>query len=187
MNKNLFEGQLVRLTVENPEAVADLHARWARNSTFMRLLDDQPTHLWSAKKIKEWHEKEADKQKEGRYFSFAIRALADDRLIGFVDIWVNSWSHGDGWVGIGIGEPEYWGNGYGTDAMQTFLRYAFLELNLHRVSLGVFSYNPRAIRSYEKAGFVLEGRERQAIHRDGNRQDALIMGILREEWFARNM
>jgi RimJ/RimL family protein N-acetyltransferase len=85
-------------------------------------------------------------------------------------------------VGIGIGEREYWGKGYGKDAMRIMLRYAFMELNLHRVSLNVYEYNPRAIRSYEKAGFTVEGRQRQALNRDGRRWDMIYMGSLREEW-----
>jgi len=66
--------------------------------------------------------------------------------------------------------------------MRVMLRYAFAELNLHRVSLNVFEYNPRAIRSYEICGFVREGRCRQALHRDGRRWDLIYMGIMREEW-----
>ncbi len=66
--------------------------------------------------------------------------------------------------------------------MKIGLRYAFQELNLERVTLGVFAYNTRAIRSYEKAGFRHEGRERRYIHRDGERADVLFMGILRQEW-----
>ncbi len=85
-------------------------------------------------------------------------------------------------MGISIGEKEYWGKGYGTDAMRVVLRYAFTELNLHRVSLTVFEYNPRAIRSYEKAGFTLEGREREAVFRSGKRTDMIYMGVLREDW-----
>jgi RimJ/RimL family protein N-acetyltransferase len=92
------------------------------------------------------------------------------------------WTHGDTFVGIGIGEPDYRGKGYGTDAMRVILRFAFMELNLHRVSLDVFEYNPRAIRSYEKAGFVIEGRKRRVVNRDGRRWDDIYMGILREEW-----
>ena len=64
------------------------------------------------------------------------------------------------------------------------LRYAFLELNLQRVSLDVFDYNQRAIRSYEKAGFTLEGRQRGVLLREGKRWDLVYMGILREEWLA---
>jgi RimJ/RimL family protein N-acetyltransferase len=90
-------------------------------------------------------------------------------------------------VGIGIGEAEYRGKGYGTDAMQVILGFAFRELNLHRVSLSVFEYNPRAIRSYEKAGFRHEGRLRAEINRDGRRWDVLMMGILRTEWEAQRL
>ena len=87
-------------------------------------------------------------------------------------------------MGIGIGEREFWGKGYGTDAMDLILRYAFVELNLRRVSLNVFEFNQRALRSYEKAGFQLEGRQRQVMQREGRRSDILYMGILREEWMA---
>jgi RimJ/RimL family protein N-acetyltransferase len=70
--------------------------------------------------------------------------------------------------------------------MKIVLRYAFAELNLHRVSLGVFEYNPRAIRSYEKAGFQHEGRARKHLNHEGQRWDIFFMGILREEWLALN-
>jgi RimJ/RimL family protein N-acetyltransferase len=70
--------------------------------------------------------------------------------------------------------------------MRLALGFAFMELNLHRVSLNVFEYNPRAVRSYEKAGFHVEGRQRQALLRNGKRWDAIEMGILREEWLEMN-
>jgi RimJ/RimL family protein N-acetyltransferase len=68
--------------------------------------------------------------------------------------------------------------------MKVILRYAFRELNLRRVALDTFEYNPRAIRSYEKIGFVHEGRAREYLWRDGRRWDLIFMGILREEWLA---
>jgi RimJ/RimL family protein N-acetyltransferase len=64
------------------------------------------------------------------------------------------------------------------------LQYGFLELNLRRISLGLHAYNERARKSYEKAGFVMEGRMRGEGWRDGVHFDSLWMGILREEWFA---
>jgi len=64
------------------------------------------------------------------------------------------------------------------------LQYAFTELNLYRVSLGLMDYNPRALRVYEKVGFRLEGRTRGDVQRAGKRHDSLWMGILREEWLA---
>jgi RimJ/RimL family protein N-acetyltransferase len=127
----------------------------------------------------EW---EASSPGPQNFFAFNIQAKADARLIGFIALFNINWNHGEAWVAIGIGEREYRGKGYGTDAMRLMLNYAFTELNLNRVTLVVFSYNPRAMRSYEKAGFVLEGRHRHCLHRDGQWWDEVFMGILREEW-----
>ena len=177
----LLQGELVRLVAANAEKDAELLAGWSRDSEYARQLDSDPAHPQSVRRAKEdiqkWMENESPDN-----FGFMVRTLADDRLIGFVGLDGIRWTHGDTFVGIGIGDPEYRGNGYGTDAMRVILRYAFTELNLHRVSLDVFEYNPRAIRSYEKAGFVVEGRQRQALNRDGRRWDVIYMGILREEW-----
>ena len=184
MNENIFRGKLTRLTAEDPGTLAQAFAKLDRDAGFKRLLDDAPPMLWSVDKVKEWIEKELEND-ESRSLFFGVRTLEGDQLIGFVDLWVN-WMHGDAWVGIGLGERKYWGNGYGTEAMQLALRYAFTELNLHRVTLGVFDYNQRAQRSYAKAGFKLEGRLRGELHRQGQRWDVLIMGILRKEWLENN-
>ena len=87
-------------------------------------------------------------------------------------------------LGIVIGEPDYWGQGYGSDAIQTLLRFAFHELNLHRVQLWVYEDNARGIRAYEKCGFRHEGRMRDGIYRQGRYSDMLLMGILRDEFEA---
>lgn len=181
---DLFRGELVRLTSEEPQTLAEVFSRWNRDSEYARLLDSDPQHLWSEKKWKESMEKDLDPDQTRNYF-FHVRELAEDKLIGFVGL-SPIWAHGNVWVGIGFGEREYWGKGYGTDAMRLILRFAFMELNLHRVTLDVFEYNPRAIRSYEKAGFRHEGRRRQCLLRNGRRWDEIEMGILREEWLKLN-
>ena len=85
-------------------------------------------------------------------------------------------------VGIVIGEKEYWNQGYGTEAMRLMLKHGFESLNLHRIMLRVYAYNKRAIRSYEKVGFVQEGTLRQAIYRKGQYHDVLLMSVLQSEW-----
>jgi RimJ/RimL family protein N-acetyltransferase len=62
------------------------------------------------------------------------------------------------------------------------LRYAFDELNLYRLSASTVEYNTGAVRFFERAGFVVEVRRRQAIQRDGRRWDLLMLGLLRDEW-----
>ncbi len=181
MANGILFGKLVRLTAEDPKVLAEACARWNQDSEYLRLLDANAANQVSAKKIGEWIEKDQDKDPPGEYL-FGIRTLADDRLVGFTDLEGVMFPHGDAFVGIGLGQREFWGKGYGTDAMQVILRYAFQELNLRRVSLNTFEYNPRAIRSYEKAGFTHEGRMRKFLHREGQRCDLIFMGILREEW-----
>lgn len=83
---------------------------------------------------------------------------------------------------IDIGEKEYWGQGYGKEALSILLNYAFQELNLHRVSLRVFSFNEKAIKLYKNLGFKEEGNSRQSLYRNGHWHDILHMGILKEEF-----
>lgn len=179
MNTCAFEGKFVRLTVFEPERDSEPFARWNQDSEYQQLLSSGPSTLWTPKQIKEWIEKHFDQM-----YSFTIRAREGDRAIGNLDLSGINWPAGDAWVGIGIGEREYWGKGYGTDAMNLILRFAFETLNLKRVSLTVFEYNERAVHSYEKCGFQPEGRLRQWMQRAGQRYDLIFMGILREEWEA---
>lgn len=179
MNTTNFTGKLVRLTAFDPEKDAEYLARWNQDSQFQQLSSSGPAKLWSPKEIKEWMEKHIDEM-----FSFTIRSLEDDRVIGNVDLSGIDWVAGNSWVGIGIGAREDWGKGYGTDAMNLILQFSFEQLNLKRVSLTVFSYNERAAASYRKVGFREEGRLRQWMQRGGERFDLIFMGVLREEWEA---
>ncbi len=184
LQTDLFCGKFVKLVTEEAQTVAKHFSRWARDTEYWRLANSNPVRPLSVKAVQGWVEKELAENGD-ELFEFSIRTTADDRLIGDVGLDGVCWNHGESFVGIGIGEREFWGKGYGTEAMQLILRYAFSELNLQRVSLNVFSYNSRAIRSYEKAGFMHEGRARNVLQRDGQRYDLVFMGILREEWVAR--
>ena len=74
-------------------------------------------------------------------------------------------------VSIAIGEAKQWGKGYGYEVMQLVLRFAFDELNLHRVQLAL----------YEKLGFQREGVHREHLQRNGKRYDMYLYGLLRSE------
>lgn len=87
-------------------------------------------------------------------------------------------------LGIIIGDKDYWGQGYGADAIRTMLGWAFGYLNLNRVQLRVYAYNERAIRCYQKCGFRHEGTMRQARYLAGQYYDEWLMGILRHEYQA---
>lgn len=177
MNYDVFKGELVRLGAMDIDKIGPVFSRWLQDSEFSRLEGDRPSALYTAKQVQGFFEKES---KEGYYFS--IYSLADDKLIGELALSGFDWAARNTWLEIGLGEREYWGKGYGTDAMKVILRFAFRELNLYRVNLNVFEYNPRAIHCYEKVGFKHEGRMRDCLNRDGRRWDLVYMGILRSEW-----
>jgi RimJ/RimL family protein N-acetyltransferase len=181
---DLFRGKLVRLTMEEPEFRSRQEVHWQFDSEFQRLARGTPSELFSAKKLKDWFEKAAEAGFKPETYRFSIRALADEKLIGFLSLW-RDLVHADVWVGIGIGDRAYWSRGCGTEAMQLAVQYAFRELGVQRVSLALYAYNPRALRAYEKAGFRVEGRTRRDVLREGQYYDSIWMGILREEWLQR--
>ena len=79
-------------------------------------------------------------------------------------------------LGILIGEPEYWGNGFGTDAVDTMLRYVFAYTPFERMYLHTLEWNERALRSFEKSGFV----QVKSVRRSG--YDFILMELSRERW-----
>ncbi len=174
---NLFTGTLVRLVAQDPENAATI-ASWAKDTVYARLLAVEPVTPLNPKALRERMERPHNET----FFRFGVRTLADDKLIGFVILMHVNHTHGDAFVGIGMGDADYRGKGYGTDAMNLVLRYAFQELNLHRVSLDAVVTNARAIRSYEKCGFVHEGQTRGTEFRNGVHDNLVTMGILRGEW-----
>jgi len=189
MNPSLFEGRLVRLTSVDPDKDAEIERKWTHDLEYLHMLTEQIAMPLSIFQIKKRYEKlEKEMEESGRQFYFAVRAKAaaghesPDRLVGFVNLSWIEWSHGSGRLSLGIGSPQDRRRGYGTEALQLIIRYAFHELNLQRVTLGVFDDNQRARRSYEKAGFVFEGHLRGTLQRDGQRRGEYLMGILREEW-----
>ena len=177
---DVFRGERLRLAALSAADIPVL-ARWWQDGAFLRLFDADPAHPLSAQqmaeKVEAW-------RKEPGTFMFAARPLDGDELIAFVELDGILWSQRMGWISIAIGDPARRGQGYGAEALRLLLRYAFDELNLYRVQLTVFSYNPGAIRLYEKLGFVREGVFREAVHRDGARHDMILYGLLRREWEA---
>jgi RimJ/RimL family protein N-acetyltransferase len=117
-------------------------------------------------------------------YHFVACLLADDRPIGTVGLHAIDWRSGSAEFGIALGEKGEWDKGYGTDALRAICDFGFGELRLERISLLVYAGNDRARRSYEKAGFVLEGTLRRAHYARGSHVDVHAMSLLHDEWAA---
>lgn len=114
--------------------------------------------------------------------AMAVHEASTGRLIGTCAFSQLDGDNGSALFHITIGEADTWGKGYGTEATKLMMDHAFGTLGLHRVGLFVFEFNERAIRAYERVGFVQEGRARQSIRRDGRWWDELAMSMLDTDW-----
>lgn len=183
INTPLFEGQLVHFGPIDHEKDPEVVSRWTHDAAFMRMmyLDPmRPQAPWQAKKKLEELEKSIEEDKN--FFHFRVRSRTDDRLLGFAELYWISWTNGTGLIRLGLGDPADWRKGYGRETLGLLLRYAFAELNLHRLTAVIPEYNLAALALFQSFGFVEEVRRRQALERDNRFWNLLNYGLLAEEW-----
>ena len=113
--------------------------------------------------------------------SFTIETL-DGQPIGTMSLDRINWKDRRAVTGTFIGEAEFRDKGYGTDAKMALLKYAFEELNLHKVCSGALGFNDRSVAYSKKCGYKVEGREKQQIFRDGKYYDHILLGVFRKDW-----
>ncbi len=132
----------------------------------------------------QWFDRASQLEPDERPLAIELKEGRNWRLIGNSGFFNLEWANRCAEFGLFIGDKTVWNKGYGTEAVQLLLKHGFETLNLHRIYLRVYSTNPRGRRSYEKAGFVLEGTLREAFYRHGKYGDVHIMSVLRSEWNA---
>lgn len=108
-----------------------------------------------------------------------------DRPIGTISLRNLTGNNRVGDLGLQLGEMDLWGQGLGTEAITLALDYGFDTLGLHRVELRCHASNARGVRCYERLGFALEGRQREAHFTQGAFEDVLLYGMLEGEWRIR--
>lgn len=133
----------------------------------------------SMERVEKWYERLVEQQPMRR---FAIEA--EGRFIGTCLLQDIDEMSGHAELGIMIGAKDCWGRGYGREAIQLLLDYAFRLVNLRRVWLRTHAGNERAIRAYRAVGFVEEGRLREHQWLAGRYVDMVMMGILRAEFVS---
>jgi len=179
-NPSVIGGRAVVLRRHRPQNLETV-ARWYRDAELARL---------TRYSMRPMSDEEIERFFQTRLLSpeavaYGIHERATDRLIGLTTFSALDPDNGSVLFHITIGERDAWGRGLGTEATELMLWLAFDRIGLHRVGLSVFAFNERALRSYIKAGFRVEGRLRESIQRDGRYWDEVQMGVLREEWQAR--
>ena len=175
--REVLTGRLVTLRRHVPQNVAAFR-RWYADPEIARLARYQQTPM-RPEEIERFF---AARVVGPDALAMAVHERATGRLIGTCAFSQLDGDNGSALYHITIGESDAWGRGYGTEATQLMIDHAFGTLGLHRIALFVFEFNERAIRAYKRSGFVIEGRSRESIWRDGRWWDELAMSILESDW-----
>ncbi|MGL5380951.1 GNAT family N-acetyltransferase [Clostridium sp.] len=176
----MYNGKLVKLRAYKEEDIA-LAVKFVNDEETKKLLDSGAIFPMTI-----WQEEEWVKGRKGTSdltYDFAMEDLKTGKYIGGCSINESNIKNRHCTIGIMIGDKDYWGKGYGTDALKTLIKFIFEELNFDKVKLGAFSFNKRAIACYKKVGFIEEGVLRKEIYRNGKYYDNILMGMLKEEYF----
>lgn len=184
MGLKLLVGNRVQLRSFELSDLDEIMKHW-NNVELRRLLGGADRGPAARNEEEEWIKDTWKRRQERKAFVFAIEVMADKKLIGGTGLFNIDWTSRTADVGISIYNPEYWGKGYGVEALDLLLGFAFQDLNLNRVGLEVFDFNQRAHKCYLKAGFKEAGRRRKARFIEGQYHDSILMDLLREEWLGK--
>lgn len=126
----------------------------------------------------EWIERAMHASATERHF--AIERKDDRAHIGNASIHDIDWVSRTAWFGLFIGEPSAWNRGFGTDGIMALVRFAFEDMNLHKLRINVFDYNERAKHILLGHGFTQEGKLTRDFYREGVYHDIVILSIFRD-------
>ncbi len=124
--------------------------------------------------------------KEDKTLNLGIYLDNGNKLIGYTGLCNISKENKSGEYFIFIGDKNMWGRGIGTLITKQILKIGFINFNLNRIYLTVSELNTSGLKAYQKAGFVDEGRLREANFRKGKFHDKIIMSVLKSEWKLQN-
>ncbi|QGU94551.1 GNAT family N-acetyltransferase [Clostridium bovifaecis] len=174
----MYYGSKVKLRSYKKEDIAIAY-EYMNDNELKRLLVNKIPYPMILEQEENWFKSLLDLKDS---YNFAIEDLETGKYIGGCGINSVNWLSRIATVGIFIGDKNYWGKGYGTDAMEALVKFIFEQMNMNKVKLNVFDFNKRAKICYEKCGFKVEGILRQELFRDGRYCDEYVMGILFEDW-----
>lgn len=156
--------------------VATLILKWVNDPEIKKMTGT--TYPISEFEHADWIDKQTKSEKNKL---FLIREKHNQEPIGTIGLKQIDFINRNAELYISIGEEKYRSHGYGTDAVKTLLNFCFTTLNLHKVFLKVFAFNAPAIKSYEKAGFCVEGILKEHHFYNGIYHDVYLLGIINKQ------
>jgi RimJ/RimL family protein N-acetyltransferase len=159
------------------------------NETYHRWMNDpEVTHYLESRffplSLEQLRDYVSSKQGDSNNIFLAIIVRESDRHIGNIKLGPIDWIHRTGDIGLMIGEKDCWGKGYATQAISLVMNYAFITLNLHKLTASCYDSNKGSAKAFQKVGFEVEGVRKQHFYCDGKYEDLVLMGILNRSWRA---
>lgn len=176
----MMEGTHIRLRRTALEHILTRY-EWFNDPEFTRLYLGRPNYNFQYKVVEDEIIMAMNSTPATGHFELGIETAADRRYVGNAYLRKINLLDRNAEFGIFIGAQELWGKGLGEEATRLMVQYGFREIGLHRIWLIVFAFNPRAIRCFEKCGFVREGVFRDAIFSAGKYYDVYCMSILEDQ------
>ena len=182
MNDETFflQGTKVILRPLKKEDIGKKYLAWVNDQEVVQYMDTGafPSTL---KQLRNYHDGVAA---SGNDLMLAIVNKKTNSHIGNIKLGGINWIHRFAHLGIMIGDKRFWGRGYGQEACALLLRHAFDRLNLNKIILGVCAKHDKAIRTYKKAGFKIEGRLKGMFNFNDRYLDKIVMGISRHDFIG---
>ncbi len=169
---------MVKLAPLHPEQVTQFYP-WLRDPEVTQYSLSAFQEMKTAQQIDQWFEATLA---QANNLNLGIYLAETNALIGYAGLTGISATNHTGEYFIFIGEKAQWGKGVGTAVTKQILQLAFTAHHLNRVMLTVSEGNTGGLRAYAKAGFVVEGRLRQAACRQGVFHDKIVMSVLKADW-----
>lgn len=174
----MYSGQLVKLRAYKEEDIEKATV-YINDEEVKKLMDSTIPFPMTKWQEEEWVR--SRKANTDFTYDFAIEDLKTGKYIGGCSINECDVKNRTCVVGIMIGDKEYWGKGYGSDALKVLIKFIFEEVNMNKIKLNVFSFNNRAIACYKKVGFKEEGILKKEIYRNGKYYDEIIMAMFKDD------
>ena len=152
-----IEGERIYLREVRPTDVNENYYRWMNDPEVTQHLESR----FYPNSMESLGDYVAGKLRDRDNVFLAIVLKEGDRHIGNIKLGPINWIHRLADVGILIGEKDYWGKGYATEAIGLVVDYAFGTLNLHKLIAGCYDLNQGSVRAFQKAGFVVESLRKQ--------------------------
>ena len=170
----------MRLAAIDPEADAEVFAEWFDDPMATRLAGFRP--VWPMNRASAQERLEEWVKASPGTINFAARTIADDRLVGGIGLMDINGADGHAQLGLSIYKQDDWGHGYGREMIVLALRYAFNELNLHRVWLTTQRVQRTRDEAVREARVPPRGARARARPARRPRWDIVYMGMLRDEF-----